>query len=150
LAFAAIAVVAPIVGVAAYVSRRALPSFALLLGGAGARNDALTWGLGLVTIALLLLCVQAALGLVFDPRYRDIPFAPATTALVPLLVVAFATPRPPGRRAMAESVAAAVLICSAVYIVCNESLANWQAVWFAAALVVLAVILARARDAPEP
>jgi len=148
LAFAAIAALAPITCVAAYVSGRAVPSFALLLGRTGARSDALTWALGIVMIALVLVCVQAALGLVFDPRYRDIPFAPATTAIVPFLVLTFASPRPTGGRAMAESVAAAVLVCSAIYIFFNESFANWQAVWFVVALIVLVVILSRARDAP--
>ena len=33
----------------------------------------------------VVLAVQAALGLVFDPRYRDFPFAPLTGAAVPLL-----------------------------------------------------------------
>ena len=37
---------------------------------------------------------------------------------------------------------------SAGYIVFNESFANWQAVWFCAGLLGLAVILLRARDAP--
>ncbi len=50
-------------------------------------------------------------------------------------------------RGRAETVAAVVLAGSAVYIVFNESVANWQAVWFAAVLVVLAVTLDRLRDA---
>ena len=50
---------------------------------------------------------------------------------------------------MAETVAAAVLAASAVYIVLNESFANWQAVWFCAGLLGLGFILARARDAPD-
>jgi glucan 1,3-beta-glucosidase len=148
LAFAAVAVAAPVVAVAAYVSGRGLPSFASLLGRSGARGDVLSWALGIVLIGLVLLSIIAALGLVFDPRYRDIPFAPVTTAVVPFLVVSFIAPRASGARAMAEIVAACVLALCAVYIVFNEGLANWQAVWFCAALVGLAVILARARDAP--
>jgi glucan 1,3-beta-glucosidase len=148
LAFAAIAVAAPVVAVAAYVSGRGLPRFAGLLGLSDTRNDMLTWALGIVLIALVLLALVAALGLVFDPRYRDVPFAPLTTAVVPLLVVSFAASRAQGPRALAESVAAGVLVLCAGYIVLNEGLANWQAVWFCAALVGLAVILARARDAP--
>ena len=49
---------------------------------------------------------------------------------------------------MAETVAAAVLALSAGYIVFNETFANWQAVWFCAGFLGLAVILLRARDAP--
>ena len=57
--------------------------------------------------------------------------------------------RPAGSRALAETVAAFVLAVSAVYIVLNESFANWQAVWFCAGLLGLGFILARARDAPD-
>jgi hypothetical protein len=58
----------------------------------------------------------------------------------------------PGRkdfRPAAETVAATMLALSAIYIVCNETLANWQAVWFCAALIMLAVTLLPARDAPD-
>ena len=49
----------------------------------------------------------------------------------------------------AEMAAAGVLGLSAVYIVFNESVANWQALWFCAGLAALAVTtLAQARDAP--
>ena len=34
----------------------------------------------------MLLAILTALGLVFDPRYRDFPFAPLTAAGVPFLV----------------------------------------------------------------
>jgi glucan 1,3-beta-glucosidase len=50
---------------------------------------------------------------------------------------------------MAETVAAAALAVSAGYIVLNESFANWQAVWFCAGLLGLAIILAQTRDAPS-
>jgi hypothetical protein len=36
---------------------------------------------------LMLVSIEAALGLVFDPRYRDIAFAPLTAAALPFLVV---------------------------------------------------------------
>jgi hypothetical protein len=49
----------------------------------------------------------------------------------------------------AESAIAVTLAASAVYIVCNESFANWQAVWFSAALLVLAFTLLQAQDAPS-
>ena len=78
-------------------------------------------------MVLVLLALQAALGLVFDPRYRDFPFAPLTAAVVPFLVLMFAVPRPRGARAVAETVAGAALIASAGYIAINESFANWQA-----------------------
>ena len=51
-------------------------------------RDRLTLALGAILIVLVVLSVQAALGLVFDPRYRDFPFAPLTGAVVPLLLIA--------------------------------------------------------------
>jgi hypothetical protein len=86
---------------------------------------------------------------VFDPRYRDFPFAPLTVAVVPFLVLMVAAPRPAGTRAVAETAAGIALIASAGYIAINESFANWQAVWFCAAVAGLAVILLRARDVPD-
>src|SRR2546421_532819 len=81
--------------------------------------------------------VQAALGLVFDPRYRDFPFAPLTAATIPLLLATKGKPATKGallarwkrrlRASAAETAVAATLAASAVYIVCNESFANWQA-----------------------
>ena len=50
---------------------------------------------------------------------------------------------------MAETVAAAVLAVSAVYIAFNESFANWQAVWFCGGLIAFALMLVRARDVPS-
>ena len=102
-----------------------------------------------IFIVLVLLALQAALGLVFDPRYRDFPFAPLTAAVVPFLVLMIAVPRPGGPRAIAETVAGVALIASAGYIAINESFANWQAAWFCAGVAGLAVILLRARDVPD-
>ncbi len=148
LAFGVVAAAAPIVCAAACGSGRTRPSFAKLLGRAGGARDALDIALALTFIALTLLSVQTALGLAFDPRYRDIPFAPQCGAVVAFLVLMFSTPRPDGPRALAEAVAAAVLAVSAVYIAVNETFANWQAIWLCAGFLGLAVILARARDAP--
>ncbi len=149
LAFAAIAAAAPIVCAAGSAAGRPLPAFSSLLGPTGERRDGLDWALGAALIVLMLVAVEAALGLVFDPRYRDIPFAPLTAGAVPFLVLMASTKRPAGSRAMAERVAAAVLALSAGYIVFNEGFANWQSVWFCAGLIVLAFTLALARDAPS-
>ena len=149
LAFAAVAAVAPIVGAAACATGCPALAFASLLGGSGSRRGLLDWALGGTLIVLMLVAVEAALGLVFDPRYRDIPFAPLTGAAAPFLVLSLTTSRPAGSRAAAETVAAAVLALSALYIVVNETFANWQSVWFCAGLIGLAVILLLARDAPS-
>jgi exo-beta-1,3-glucanase (GH17 family) len=148
LAFAAVSGLAPIVCAAAVAANRRIPAFAALIGGGGARRDFLDWALGGILIGLMLVAVEAALGLVFDPRYRDIPFAPLTAAAVPFLILLAATRRLDGARAAAESIAGAVLALSAGYIVFNETFANWQSVWFCAGLLGLAAILLSARDAP--
>jgi hypothetical protein len=49
---------------------------------------------------------------------------------------------------MAERTAAAVLTGSALYIVLNEGLANWQALLFSALLLILALTCLRAKAAP--
>ena len=148
LAFAAVAAAAPIVGAMAAARELPLPTFAALLGRRGERASRLGIALGVVLIALVLLAVENALGLCFDPRYRDLPFAPLCGAGVPFLAVLLSTPRPSGARAVAERAAAVVLAAAAVYIGLNETFANWQAVWFCAGLLGLAVILSLARDAP--
>jgi exo-beta-1,3-glucanase (GH17 family) len=149
LAFAATAVLAPIVCGVACAAGRPIPAFASLIGGAGPRRDVLDWVLGGTLIVLMLVAVEAALGLVFDPRYRDIPFAPLIGATAPFLVVLATSRRAARGRATAETVAAAVVALSAIYIVVNETLSNWQSVLFCAGLVALAVILQSRRDAPS-
>jgi exo-beta-1,3-glucanase (GH17 family) len=150
IAFAATAAAAPVVCAAACAWGRSTPAFSDLFGRTGGRPDALDWALGGTLIAAMLVTVEAALGLVFDPRYRDIPFAPLTATTVPFLVLSLSTGRPAGVRAMAERVAAATLAAAALYVLFNEGFANWQAVWFCAALFVLSFTLTRARapDAP--
>jgi glucan 1,3-beta-glucosidase len=149
LAFAAVALAAPIVGAAALATSRILPSFAQLIGPKPQRSsDWLTLTMVLLFAALTVLALQSALALSFDPRYRDFPFAPMTAAVLPFVLIAFAMPRPPKTPPLAETVAAAVLTACAAFILWNETLANWQAIWFVATLVALAVSLVRVRAGP--
>jgi exo-beta-1,3-glucanase (GH17 family) len=149
LAWAAVAALAPVAGAAALASGTTVPSFARMLGSPDSRpRQPLALLLGALLIALAVLALQAALGLDFDPRYRDFPFAPLTGAALPFLMISVLAARPKGRRPAAEAAAAAILALSAIYILVNETLANWQALWFCAGLAALAVTLARARDAP--
>ncbi len=148
LALAAVALGAPILASAALLRGTAAPSFARILArGEERMRDRGALALGLVLIAVTLLALQIALGLDFDPRYRDFPFAPLTAAAIPFLILAFAVPRPAGRRPAAEMAAATTLALSAIYIVVNEGLANWQAIWLGAIFMALAITLWRARDA---
>jgi glucan 1,3-beta-glucosidase len=148
LALIAIAAAAPIVCAAACAEGRSLPMFSWLLGRRGETRDRLGVALVAVFIALTLVVVEEALGLVFDPRYRDFIFAPTTAAVIPFLALMLSTTRQSGARAIAETVSAAVLALCAIYILPNEGFANWQSIWFCAAILTLALILERARDAP--
>ena len=96
LAFAATAAAAPIACAAACAAGRRAPAFATLLSRSGGARDGLSLAVGITLIALTLLSVQSALGLVFDPRYRDIPFAPQSGAALPFLLLMLSTPRPAG------------------------------------------------------
>ncbi len=125
-----------------------LPRFSRLLGPASERlRDPLAFAVGALLIATMLLAVQSALGLVFDPRYKDFPFAPLTAAALPYLLHTLTMPRPRGARGVAEMLAALLLALSVPYIALNESLANWQSLWLGAALLALAVSLVQVRAA---
>jgi len=146
LAWTGVATASPVIAATALAAGTRMPSFAQLLGRSIARpRDPLALALGVLLIALALLSVQAALGLVFDPRYRDFPFAPLAGAAIPLLLIG--TWRWPPKVAVAETVMAATLAAAAFYVVVNESFANWQALWFAAGLVAFAFTLLQVRDA---
>jgi glucan 1,3-beta-glucosidase len=147
LGWTAVALMAPLVSAAALASGARPPAFAQILGRADQRpRRPIPLLLGLVLLVTVVLSAQAALGLVFDGRYRDFPFAPLTAVAIPLFVLA--TWKRRSNVPAAEKAMAVTLAVSAVYIVGNESFANWQALWFAAALLVLALTLVQARDVP--
>jgi exo-beta-1,3-glucanase (GH17 family) len=149
LSLALVAIAAPIVGAAALAAPVAAPTFAHVIGAKQDRvGDRLALTLGLLLVALTVLAVQSALALSFDPRYRDFPFAPLTAAAVPFMLIGFVAPHPAGRRPLAETCAAVVLLLCAVFIVWNETLTNWQALWFSGALGLVAISLVRVRAAP--
>jgi exo-beta-1,3-glucanase (GH17 family) len=148
LAWATVALLLPILAAGALGSGMTIPAFAQILGRkAGPPCRRLEVAIGILLITLALLAVSGALGLVFDPRYRDFAFAPLTGAAVPLLFLArwdLRRKAPP-----AELLMAATLLASAIYIVLNEGFANWQACWFGAGLCALAFTLARVPVAPN-
>jgi len=149
LAWAGVAFAAPVVGAAAATTGTAIPSFAAMLGRrAGVPRDPIAVALGCLLVLLTVLAVQAALGLVFNPRYRDFPFAALTGAVVPFVLLLRALPRRSDFRSNAETTAAAALVISAAYIALSETFANWQALWFCGGLLALAVSLLPARAAP--
>lgn len=131
---------------AAISSGRVSPSFAAVLNR-WRGMDALTLMLGVALILLSALAVQIALGLVFDPRYRDFPFAPFTAAVLPFAILVMRN-KGEETRGIAEMAMSAVLLSSVIYIVPNESLANWQSLWLGGLFALLALTLLRARGAP--
>jgi hypothetical protein len=149
LSFAALAIVVPIAGATAMVVPVGPAEFSGVIGPKSNRaRDPLTLTLGVLLIVLTVLAVQSALALSFNPRYRDFPFAPLTAAALPFLLLGFAAAPVAGARSRAETIAAAVLVPCAVFIIWNETLANWQALWFATGLALVAFSLLRARAAP--
>jgi exo-beta-1,3-glucanase (GH17 family) len=149
LAWATVAFAGPIVGAMALVTGVKVPTFARVLGRREARTiDPVAFALGGLLVALVVLAVQAALGLVFNPRYRDFPFAPLTGAVIPFVVLMTAVPARKDIRTNAETVAAALLALCAIYIALSETFANWQSLWFCGGLVALALSLLPGRAAP--
>ena len=150
LALAAVAVAAPIVFSVALICGTPVPAFFRVLGQRENRTqNRLALFACAIRIITMLLAFVVALGLVFDPRYRDFPFAPLTAAIAPFLVHDVMVARSKGVRPAAETVGAVVLALSVFYIVFNEGLANWQSLWLSAALAALALNLVRVRDAPS-
>jgi len=150
LVWAVLALSLPALAAAELATGTTAPAFAQILGRK--TLDEPTCGrfrqaLGILLIVLAVLAVSAALGLVFDPRYRDFPFAPLIGATVPLLLLSKWKLRP--KAPTAESAMAATLVLSAIYIAFNEGFANWQACWFCAGLLALALILVRVPAAPS-
>jgi len=148
VAFAAVALAAPVVAAMALAANETIPAFARVLGRPSERPSGFIAPVsGLVLVAATVLAIQTALGLVFDPRYRDFADAQLSAAVVPFAIAMALGARSAGPRGRAETIAAVTLAGSAVYIVLNEGFANWQALWFAAVLTVLAVTIDRLRDA---
>ncbi|MGJ4939196.1 beta-(1-6) glucans synthase [Bradyrhizobium sp. HKCCYLS1011] len=143
-------VLAPLFGANAAMVGRSLPTFLDLLGPAdGRKHTPATYLLGLTLIVTVLIGAETALGFVFDPRYRDFPFASLTMAVVPFALLLGNRPAQ-GKRPIAEATFAGLLAGSAVYILFNEGRENWQALWTCTAYLVLAFTLWRARAAQSP
>jgi exo-beta-1,3-glucanase (GH17 family) len=150
-ALLAAAIASPILCANALMSGRALPTFLELLGPREARTGSVpAILLGLALIVTTLVGAGTALGFVFDPRYRDFPFAALTMAVVPFATLMLLNRPKQGVRPLAESVFAGLLAGAALYTAFNEGSANWQSLWTCAAYFLLAVTLWRARAAQIP
>jgi exo-beta-1,3-glucanase (GH17 family) len=139
-------IVLPLLCANAVMTRRALPAFVELFGPRAGRTPswpALLFGWTL-TVAILV-ATETALGLVFDPRSRDFPFASLTMFVVPIGIVTLLNPRKSDTRRVAEAVFACLFVSSALFIFFNEGVRNWQSLWTSAAFLLLGISLAPPR-----
>jgi exo-beta-1,3-glucanase (GH17 family) len=150
-ALLAAGVASPLLCANALMSGRALPTFLELLGPRESKaRPALTVLLGLTLAVATLIGAETALGFVFDPRYRDFPFASLTMAVLPFATLMLLNRPQEGVRPIAEAVFAGVLAVSALYTVFNEGPDNWQSLWTCAIYALLALTLWRARAVQIP
>jgi exo-beta-1,3-glucanase (GH17 family) len=141
------AVAAPLLSTHALMSERPVPAFLDILGPAERRTQTfMTTLLGITLIAITLTSVETALGLVFDGRWRDFPFAALTMAVVPFTTLSLLGQPRSGARPVAEVVFAGLLALAAVYIVFNEGFANWQSLWTCAIYLLLGFTLLQVRE----
>jgi exo-beta-1,3-glucanase (GH17 family) len=136
-------IVAPLLCSIAQISKRAPLTLLELVGSRGVRVRSLpAIILGGALAATTLIAAETALGLVFDPRWRDFPFASLTMAVVPFWTLTLlggrreSDPQP-----LAEAVFACLFAAAAPYILFKEGRENWQALWTSAAYLLLGATL---------
>jgi exo-beta-1,3-glucanase (GH17 family) len=140
------ATASPVLGANALMSERAPPTFLELLGPKDYQTPSgLAIMHGLAWIVTIVIGAETAIGLVFDPRNKDFPFAALTMAAVPFVAMTLLDRPRKGIRPIAESIFAAVFLVAAIYAGFNEGPDNWQSLWTCAAYLLLAVTLWRAR-----
>jgi exo-beta-1,3-glucanase (GH17 family) len=143
----ATAILSPVLCANALMSGRALPTFLQVIGPREGRTPAApTMVLGLVLTVTTLLAGEIALGLLFDPRWRDFPFASLTMAVVPFWTLTLFNRPTSGTCPIAETVFAALFAATALFTSFNEGFDNWQSLWTCAAYLLLAMTLYRARS----
>lgn len=144
-------IVTPVLAANALMSGRALPTFLELIGPREGRSGSLmVYALGLAMMVTTLIGAETALGFLFDPRYRDFPFASLTMAVLPLFSLMLLNRPQQGVRPIAEAVFAGVFVVTALYTVFNEGPKNWQSLWTCAVYFLLGITLWRARGVQTP
>ncbi len=144
-------IASPLLGAQALISGRSLPTFLELIGPANYRGR--SWPaamLGLVLAVTTVIGADTAVGLAFDPRYKDFPFAALTMAVVPLAALSLLNRPKEGSRPIAEATFAALLVMTAIFTGFNEGSDNWQSLWTCAIYVLLGATLWRARAVQIP
>jgi len=145
------AILAPLLCANALMSGRSLPTFLELLGPPSYRNRSLSTVLtGLALAVTTLVGAQTALSFVFDPRYRDFPFAALTMAVVPFAGLSLLNRPKEGTRPITETAFAGMFAGAAIYTFFNEGTENWQSLWTCVAYILFAATLWRARAVQIP
>ncbi len=125
-----------------------LPALAVALHPARRRTaSGLQVAAGAVFALAVLAIGEVGFELVFNSRYKDFPYFPLTPVALAVAVLALLR-RPAGEaRSLAEDFAFWWLLFAGLYIPVNETLQNWQALWFGAISLVGALALWRVRSA---
>jgi exo-beta-1,3-glucanase (GH17 family) len=145
-------IASPLFGAHALMSGRSVPTFLGLLGPADHR-DRSSWTtvvLGLALAVTTVIGAATAIGLAFDPRYKDFPFAALTMAVVPFAVLSLLNRPKEGVRPIAEATFAGVLVMTAIFIGFNEGPDNWQSLWTCGIYALFGATLWRARALQIP
>src|ERR1700756_3286851 len=109
-ALLAAGIASPLLCADALMSGRSLPTFLDLLGPRDDKQRSVTtYLLGLALVVSAVIGSETALGFVFDPRYRDFPFAALTMAVVPFAALMLLNRPKEGVRPIAEAVFAGLL-----------------------------------------
>lgn len=137
----AFAFAAPLVAAAGIARGLAPAPLAELFGRRGNATRLELWLAGLAA-ATAVLSMFFALGLVFDPRYREFPTATLVGAVSGLVLMSLLARR--GGYILGERVFAVLLAASTVSIVIQERIENWEALSLAGVMIMLAGVLALA------
>jgi glucan 1,3-beta-glucosidase len=144
-----LALAVPLAASYAFAQGTQLGTLATVLAPAYRRNaGSIAVVLAALLAATVVAAIHVALGLVFDPRYKDFPIALLTGPVLSLCVLAFAGGKAPPRPGPAEMTVAIVLTVSAAFVIANEGSANWQALLFGGLLMLLALTVLQTRAAP--
>jgi exo-beta-1,3-glucanase (GH17 family) len=152
-AMLALALLVPVFAAIAVARGSPLEGFAAALNPRlWRRSDGMGLVLAILFVTTIVAAIHVALGLVFDPRYKDFPLALLSGPALALTIAAcygrWAGGPTLTSAGMAERAAAGLLTASALFIVVNEGIANWQALWFAGLLLALSLTALRAAAAP--
>ena len=141
-------IASPLFASHALMSGNALPTFLELLGPSDYRGRRWAGAISAIVLAVTtVIGADTAVGLAFDPRYKDFPFAALTMAVVPFAMLSLLNRPKEGVRPIAEASFAGLFVLSAIYIGFNEGRDNWQSLWTCVIYALLGATLWRARAA---